>query len=167
MVAPLRAGSEVIGLQPGIGRAGRLRAGGSGAGDDLASQAAVAIERTRLHAEVLETRRLEERALHRGSGSRRRSFRSATPRCRTSNSRAPTTPRASWAGITTTTCGSPRGTWGIVVADVSGKGIPAALIMAAFRASLIADGTEQLRHPDGLHQGEPPSSGRAPRSSAS
>ena len=32
-----------------------------------------------------------------------------------------------------------EGQWGIAIADVSGKGIPAALIMAGFRASLIAD----------------------------
>lgn len=31
------------------------------------------------------------------------------------------------------------GQWGIAIADVSGKGIPAALIMAGFRASLIAE----------------------------
>jgi sigma-B regulation protein RsbU (phosphoserine phosphatase) len=32
-----------------------------------------------------------------------------------------------------------EGQWGIAIADVSGKGIPAALIMAGFRASLIAE----------------------------
>ncbi len=32
-----------------------------------------------------------------------------------------------------------EGQWGIVVGDVSGKGIPAALIMASFRASLLAE----------------------------
>jgi sigma-B regulation protein RsbU (phosphoserine phosphatase) len=31
------------------------------------------------------------------------------------------------------------GQWGIAIADVSGKGIPAALIMSGFRASLIAE----------------------------
>jgi sigma-B regulation protein RsbU (phosphoserine phosphatase) len=31
------------------------------------------------------------------------------------------------------------GQWGLAVADVSGKGIPAAIIMAGFRASLIAE----------------------------
>ena len=32
-----------------------------------------------------------------------------------------------------------EGQWGIVIGDVSGKGIPAALIMASFRASLLAE----------------------------
>jgi len=32
-----------------------------------------------------------------------------------------------------------EGQWGVAIADVSGKGIPAALIMAGFRASLIAE----------------------------
>jgi sigma-B regulation protein RsbU (phosphoserine phosphatase) len=32
-----------------------------------------------------------------------------------------------------------EGQWGIAIADVSGKGIPAALLMAGFRASLIAE----------------------------
>src|SRR5206468_3120698 len=32
-----------------------------------------------------------------------------------------------------------EGQWGIVIGDVSGKGIPASLIMASFRASLLAE----------------------------
>ncbi|PYV41784.1 MAG: hypothetical protein DMG06_16135 [Acidobacteria bacterium] len=32
-----------------------------------------------------------------------------------------------------------EGQWGVVIGDVSGKGIPASLIMASFRASLLAE----------------------------
>ncbi|HEY2923567.1 MAG TPA: SpoIIE family protein phosphatase [Candidatus Eisenbacteria bacterium] len=139
MVAPLRAGSEVIG-------AFNLESDEPDAyePEDLellmtfASQAAVAIERTRLHAEVLETRRLEEEL---SIGQRiQRTF---LPE------RDPKIPNFDIAGAYYSS-GLVGGDYydyvritdghlGIVVADVSGKGIPAALIMAAFRASLIAE----------------------------
>ncbi len=139
MVAPLRAGTEVIG-------AFNLESDEPDAyePEDLellmtfASQAAVAIERTRLHAEVLETRRLEEEL---SIGQRiQRTF---LPE------RDPKVPNFDIAGANYSS-GLVGGDYydyiritdghlGIVVADVSGKGIPAALIMAAFRASLIAE----------------------------
>jgi len=139
MVAPLRAGSEVIG-------AFNLESDEPDAyePEDLelvmtfASQAAVAIERTRLHAEVLETRRLEEEL---SIGQRiQKTF---LPE------RDPKVPNFDIAGAyySSGLVGGDyydyvritEGHLGIVVADVSGKGIPAALIMAAFRASLIAE----------------------------
>jgi len=139
MVAPLRAGSEIIG-------AFNLESDEPDAyePEDLellmtfASQAAVAIERTRLHAEVLETRRLEEEL---SIGHRiQRTF---LPE------RDPKVPNFDIAGAyySSGLVGGDyydyvritEGHLGIVVADVSGKGIPAALIMAAFRASLIAE----------------------------
>ena len=139
MVAPLRAGSEVIG-------AFNLESDEPDAyePEDLelvmtfASQAAVAIERTRLHAEVLETRRLEEEL---SIGHRiQKTF---LPE------RDPKVPNFDIAGAyySSGLVGGDyydyvritEGHLGIVVADVSGKGIPAALIMAAFRASLIAE----------------------------
>ena len=139
LVAPLRAGSEVIG-------AFNLESDEPDAyePEDLelvmtfASQAAVAIERTRLHAEVLETRRLEEEL---SIGQRiQRTF---LPE------RDPKVPGFDIAGAyySSGLVGGDyydyvriaEGHLGIVVADVSGKGIPAALIMAAFRASLIAE----------------------------
>jgi phosphoserine phosphatase RsbU/P len=139
MVAPLRAGSEIIG-------AFNLESDEQDAyePEDLellmtfASQAAVAIERTRLHAEVLETRRLEEEL---SIGHRiQKTF---LPE------RDPKVPNFDIAGAYYSS-GLVGGDYydyvritdghlGIVVADVSGKGIPAALIMAAFRASLIAE----------------------------
>ncbi|MGE5178055.1 MAG: SpoIIE family protein phosphatase [Bacteroidota bacterium] len=139
MVAPIRIGSEVIGafnLESDEPDAYEV--------EDLelltafAAQAAVAIERTRLHEEVLEKRRLEEEVT---IGQRiQRSF---LP------DRNPEVPNFDIAGANYS---SDRvggdyydfiriadGHLGIVVGDVSGKGIAAALIMAAFRASLIAE----------------------------
>jgi sigma-B regulation protein RsbU (phosphoserine phosphatase) len=139
LVAPLRAGSEVIGAfnlesdEPDAYEAEDLELVMT-----FASQAAVAIERTRLHAEVLETRRLEEEL---SIGHRiQRTF---LP------DRDPKVPNFDIAGsyYSSGLVGGDyydyvkitEGHLGIVVADVSGKGIPAALIMAAFRASLIAE----------------------------
>lgn len=139
LVAPLRIGAEVIGafnLE-----SDELDAYGP---EDLelvmtfASQAAVAIERTRLHSAVLESRRLEEEL---SIGQRiQRTF---LPE------RDPKVPNFDIAGANYSS-GLVGGDYydyvritdghlGIVVADVSGKGIPAALIMASFRASLIAE----------------------------
>lgn len=139
MVAPLRIGSEVIG-------AFNLESDETDAyePEDLellmtfASQAAVAIERTRLHSEVLENRRLEEEL---AIGQRiQRTF---LPE------RDPKVPNFDIAGANYSSglvggdyydyVRITEGHLGIVVADVSGKGIPAALIMASFRASLIAE----------------------------
>lgn len=139
MVAPLRVGSEVIGAfnvesdEPDAYEPEDLELLMT-----FASQAAVAIERTRLHAEVLETRSLEEEL---SIGQRiQRTF---LPE------RDPKVPNFDIAGANYSS-GLVGGDYydyvriteeqlGIVVADVSGKGIPAALIMAAFRASLIAE----------------------------
>jgi len=139
MVAPLRVGSEVIGAfnvesdEPDAYEPEDLELLMT-----FASQAAVAIERTRLHAEVLETRSLEEEL---SIGQRiQRTF---LPE------RDPKVPNFDIAGANYSSglvggdyydyVRITEGQLGIVVADVSGKGIPAALIMAAFRASLIAE----------------------------
>jgi sigma-B regulation protein RsbU (phosphoserine phosphatase) len=42
----------------------------------------------------------------------------------------------------------PDGRLGVVIADVSGKGVPAALIMATFRAALRAEASRGLRIPE-------------------
>ena len=139
MVAPIRIGPEVIGAfnlesdEP--------NAYGSEDMDLLtafAAQAAVAIERARLHEEVLEKRRLEEEVV---IGQRiQRTF---LPE------RNPEIPHFDIAGANYSSelVGGDYYDYiriadnhlGIVVGDVSGKGIAAALIMAAFRASLIAE----------------------------
>jgi sigma-B regulation protein RsbU (phosphoserine phosphatase) len=139
MVAPLRIGAEVIGAfnlesdEPDAYEPGDMELLMT-----FASQAAVAIERTRLHAEVLEKRRLEGEV---SIGQRiQRSF---LP------DRDPQVPNFEVAGANDSSdlvggdyydfIRIAEGHLGIVVADVSGKGIPAALIMASFRASLIAE----------------------------
>ncbi len=139
IVAPIRIGAEVIG-------AFNLESDESDAyqPEDMellktfASQAAVAIERTRLHADVLEKRRLEGEV-----SIGRRIQRSFLPE------RDPQIPNFEVAGANDSSelvggdyydfVRIADGHLGIVVADVSGKGIPAALIMASFRASLIAE----------------------------
>jgi len=139
MVAPIRIGSEVIG-------AFNLESDEPDAyeSEDMdllmafAAQAAVAIERTRLHEEVLEARRLEEEVT---IGQRiQRTF---LP------DRNPEIPNFDIAGANYSSelVGGDYYDFiritdqqlGIVVGDVSGKGIAAALIMASFRASLIAE----------------------------
>ena len=139
IVSPIRIGSEVIG-------AFNLESDEPDAyqPEDMellttfASQAAVAIERTRLHADVLEKRRLEGEV-----SIGRRIQRSFLPE------RDPTVPNFEVAGVNDSSelvggdyydfIRIADGHLGVVVADVSGKGIPAALIMASFRASLIAE----------------------------
>jgi sigma-B regulation protein RsbU (phosphoserine phosphatase) len=139
MVAPIRIGSETIG-------AFNLESDDPDAYEEedmnllmaFAGQAAVAIERTRLHEEVLAKRRLEE-----GVEIGRRIQRTFLPE------RNPEFPRHDIAGanFSSELVGGDYYDFiriadqhlGIVVGDVSGKGIAAALIMASFRASLIAE----------------------------
>jgi sigma-B regulation protein RsbU (phosphoserine phosphatase) len=104
----------------------------------LAAQAAVTVERARLTRELLERRRLEkELAIAREIQA------SFLPDA------APVLPGIDLAG-TTITHDEVGGDYydfipvsesrlGIAIADVSGKGIPAALIMAGFRMSLLAE----------------------------
>ena len=104
----------------------------------LAAQAAVTVERARLTRELLERRRLEkELAIAREIQA---SFLPEAP---------PVLPGIDLAG-TTITHDEVGGDYydfipvsdsrlGIAIADVSGKGVPAALIMAGFRMSLLAE----------------------------
>jgi phosphoserine phosphatase RsbU/P len=139
MVAPIRIGTEVLG-------AFNLESDEPDAYEEedmelltaFAAQAAVAIERTRLHEEVLEKRRLEGEV---AIGQRiQRTF---LPE------RNPEVPQFDIAGANYSSelVGGDYYDYiriadqhmGIVIGDVSGKGIAAALIMASFRASLIAE----------------------------
>ena len=139
MVAPIKIGSEVIGafnLESDEPDAYEV--------EDMellmafAAQAAVAIERTRLHEEVLEKRRLEEEVTI-GQRIQRSFLPSRNPEVRNFD--------IAGANYSSDRVGGDYYDFiriadehlGIVVGDVSGKGIAAALIMAAFRASLIAE----------------------------
>ena len=104
----------------------------------FAAQAAVAVERARFAADVLERRRLEKEL-----AIAREIQQSFLP------SSAPVVPGFDLAG-TTLTHDQVGGDYydfipvsetrlGLAIADVSGKGIPAALIMAGFRMGLLAE----------------------------
>ena len=139
MVAPIRVGSEVIGafnLE-----SDELDAYESEDMDLLmafAGQAAVAIERTELHEEVLEKRRLEE-AVTIGQRIQRSFLPDGDPHVANFD--------IAGANFTSELVGGDYYDFiriadnqlGVVIGDVSGKGLAAALIMASFRASLIAE----------------------------
>lgn len=102
------------------------------------SQAAISIERAKLHLEILEKRRLENEI-----ELARRIQKSFLPE------RLPEIPGYELSGMNLPSeevsgdyydvIPITRGQWGVVVADVFGKGIPASLVMASFRASLLAE----------------------------
>lgn len=139
MVAPIRIGSEVIG-------AFNLESDETDAYEQedmellmaFAAQAAVAIERTRLHEEVLEMRRLEEEVTI-GQRIQRSFLPDRNPEVRNFD--------IAGANFSSDLVGGDYYDFvritdnhlGVVVGDVSGKGLAAALIMASFRASLIAE----------------------------
>ena len=139
MVAPIRIGTEVIGAfnlesdEPDAYEA-----------DDMqlltafAAQAAVAIERTRLHEEVLEKRRLDEEVTI-GQRIQRSFLPDRNPEVQNFDIAGANYSSDRVGGDYYDYIRIADQHWGIVVGDVSGKGIAAALIMASFRASLIAE----------------------------
>ncbi len=139
MVAPIRIGSEVIG-------AFNLESDEPDAyeSEDMellmafASQAAVAIERTRLHEEVLEMRRLEEEVTI-GQRIQRSFLPDRNPEVRNFDIAGANFSSDLVGGDYYDFIRIAENHLGIVVGDVSGKGLAAALIMASFRASLIAE----------------------------
>jgi sigma-B regulation protein RsbU (phosphoserine phosphatase) len=139
LAAPLRVGERIIGVfNLESDRVDAYHEGHLELVTALAAQAAVAVERARLTRELLERRRLEkELAIAREIQA---SFLPET---------APVLAGIDIAG-TTITHDEVGGDYydfipisetrlGIAIADVSGKGIPAALIMAGFRMSLLAE----------------------------
>jgi sigma-B regulation protein RsbU (phosphoserine phosphatase) len=102
------------------------------------SQAALSIERAKLHLEILEKRRLEgEIELARRI---QKSFLPASlPEIPGYELSALNLPSEEVSGDYYDVIDVAEGQWGLVIADVFGKGIPASLVMAAFRASLLAE----------------------------
>jgi sigma-B regulation protein RsbU (phosphoserine phosphatase) len=102
------------------------------------SQAAISIERAKLHRELIEKRKLE----HEVELARRiqRTFLpDALPGIAGYDVSAINLPSQQVSGDYYDVINVSDGQWGFVIADVFGKGIPASLVMASFRASLLAE----------------------------
>jgi sigma-B regulation protein RsbU (phosphoserine phosphatase) len=102
------------------------------------SQAAISIERAKLHREILEKRRLEAEI----DLARRIQITflpEVLPEIPGYDISAMNLPSGEVSGDYYDIISVSPGQWGIVIADVFGKGIPASLVMASFRASLLAE----------------------------
>jgi sigma-B regulation protein RsbU (phosphoserine phosphatase) len=139
MAVPIKTGEEIIGVF-------NLESDQKNAYDEnsrelleaFASQAAVTIERARLYKEALEKRRLE------GELSIARQIQTTflpkgDPEVNGFDIAGINIPSSQVGGDFFDFIKIVENQLGIAIADVSGKGIPAALIMAAFRASLKAE----------------------------
>lgn len=102
------------------------------------SQAAISIERAKLHADQIEKERLESEIQ-----LARRIQQSFLPQSLPSidgfQLSAINIPSEEVGGDYYDVIYITEGQWGFVIADVFGKGIPASLVMASFRASLLAE----------------------------
>lgn len=104
----------------------------------FASQAALTIERAKLHDRMLESRRIEEQ-LSIARHIQLSFIPKSDPEIAGYDVSGVNFPSGEVGGDYYDFIDIVRGQTGIAIADVSGKGIPAALIMASFRASLIAE----------------------------
>ena len=102
------------------------------------SQAAISIERARLHMEILEKRRLEDE-LELARRIQRSFLPNVLPEIAGYELSAINLPSEEVSGDYYDVIPIAEGQWGLVIADVFGKGIPASLVMASFRASLLAE----------------------------
>jgi sigma-B regulation protein RsbU (phosphoserine phosphatase) len=139
VAAPLKSGDEVIGVF-------NLESDELNAYDEddldlltaFASQAAVAIENARLFTKTLEMRRLEhELAVARDI--QKSYLPQKSPNLEGYDLTGMNVPSEEVGGDYFDFISISDGQLGLAIADVSGKGIPAALIMAGFRASLLAE----------------------------
>ncbi len=139
IVVPLVTGERIVGVLNL--ESNNLNAFGAEALElieTFGSQAAITIERARLHIEIVEKRRLENEI----ELARRiqKSFLPAQlPRIAGFDLSAINLPSEEVSGDYYDVIPITDGQFGIVIADVFGKGIPASLVMAAFRASLLAE----------------------------
>ncbi|MBU1702465.1 MAG: SpoIIE family protein phosphatase [Candidatus Eisenbacteria bacterium] len=104
----------------------------------FASQAAISIERARLHEELLEKRRLEQeikiaRSIQEASAPRR------SPEITGMGLAGLNVPSRQVSGDLYDFLAVHPGHTGILIADVAGKGVPAALVGARFQASMRAE----------------------------
>jgi sigma-B regulation protein RsbU (phosphoserine phosphatase) len=102
------------------------------------SQAAISIERAKLHKEILEKRRLEAE-IELARRIQVTFLPEMLPEIPGYEISAVNLPSEEVSGDYYDLIGVAPGQWGIVIADVFGKGIPASLVMASFRASLLAE----------------------------
>lgn len=104
----------------------------------FASQAAISIERARLHKYILDQKKIEEQ-LHIARTIQKTFLPDEVPQIDGFDLWGTNIPSGEVGGDYYDFVNIVKNQFGITIADVSGKGIPAALIMASFRASLIAE----------------------------
>ena len=139
LVVPIRSGDGIIGVL-------NLESDDADAYDldDLrrlgkfATQASIGIRMASLYSEVVEKRRMEEE-LAIGRRIQLHFLPKEDPRIPGFDISGLNLPSLEVSGDYFDFIDVSPGQWGIVIADVAGKGIPAALIMASFRASLMAE----------------------------
>ncbi len=139
MVAPIFSNKRMIGVftlesrEPDVYTAYDLELF-----EKFTNQVAISIEKARLHRELLSKKRLEQEI----SIAReiQKSFLPAqNPQIKGFEVAGLNLPSRLVSGDHYDFIKIVEGQWGLVVGDVSGKGIPSALIMASFRASLLAE----------------------------
>jgi sigma-B regulation protein RsbU (phosphoserine phosphatase) len=139
IVVPLTAGNKIVGVLNLEND--RLRAFTE---DDLdlirtyGSQAAISIERAKLHKEILEKRRLEAE-IELARRIQVTFLPEVLPEIPGYEISAINLSSEEVSGDYYDVIYVAPGQWGLVIADVFGKGIPASLVMASFRASLLAE----------------------------
>lgn len=139
IVVPLFAGDKIIGVI-------NLESDEVGAFtmEDLdlirafGSQAAVSLERAKLHAQILERRKLVDE-LEVARQIQRSFLPDVIPDIPGYDMSAINIPSEAVGGDYYDIIPISDGQWGITIADVFGKGVPAALVMASYRASLLAE----------------------------
>lgn len=104
----------------------------------FAAQAAISIERTRLHQKIVQGRKIDEQ-LNITREIQRSFLPDTNPQIHRYDIAGTNIPSEQVGGDYYDFIPIVEGQTGIVVGDVSGKGIPAALIMASFRSSLLAE----------------------------
>jgi sigma-B regulation protein RsbU (phosphoserine phosphatase) len=139
IVVPLVTGERIVGVLNL--ESNNLNAFGAEALDlikTFGSQAAITIERARLHLEIVEKRRLENE-IELARRIQKSFLPDQLPQIAGFELSAINLPSEEVSGDYYDVISITDGQFGIVIADVFGKGIPASLVMAAFRASLLAE----------------------------